>query len=59
MKTLFAAMLMLVFASAQAAEPVPAWKPEKGARYELYLCAGQSNMDGRAQAKALVKTFHL
>jgi iduronate 2-sulfatase len=51
MKTLLATMLMLVFASAQAAEP--AWKPEKGACYELYLCAGQSNMDGRAQAKAL------
>ena len=33
------------------------WKAEKGGHYEIYLCAGQSNMDGRAPAKGLSGTL--
>lgn len=43
----------LVASISSAIEPLPAGKPEKGARYEVYICGGQSNMDGRAPAKGL------
>lgn len=54
MKRLLAILCMLVAAvRTGAAETAAAWGPEKGAHYVLYLCAGQSNMDGRAKVKAL------
>lgn len=33
------------------------WKPDPGAHYEIYLCAGQSNMDGRAKAVDLTEVL--
>ena len=55
MKSLIPSFLTLTLAwSANAADThTAAWTPEKGARYEILLCAGQSNIDVRAPAKAL------
>lgn len=56
MKRLIPSFLTLAFTwSVNAVAPsATIWKPEKGGHYKIYLCVGQSNMDGRAKAADLV-----